>query len=307
MSDIILLDIQSGAGMKRKVAFETTRDNQAIHHAHFLDVTGAAPTVGIANGWQYTDGLTATRLKGFVRQNGAWVAMILTHILEANLDFDRKQAVKMLCEKLAVAVTPASADEARVIYNTALKLLQVTRATDTLTVPGIVVGSQYIDIPMDLALGSATPGDTVAQGGSLCHRLDVSTEEITATMVKGVPLSWVGNQDLIMRVRFALGAAETAADDIVADADWVTLDGTNDNVLTQAAQAATQVTKDIGTGNAINTIHDLDFIIDHDAVGNVVAVGDTIRAQISSTLVQIAQLLIVKAWMRVPVNNVVDS
>ncbi len=298
-----LSTILPGAGQDTvKQGFDKVIINFGLLQETFSDTV--APTSPVT-GQQYIDSTTATRLKAFVRQNGAWAAALLTHLLEEDLDFDRNQAVKFIAEKLASDPTPAAAEEGRLHFNTVLKRFVLSLTADSLLVPGIEIGIDYVGIDCVIkAIGST---GTVIQNEIDFIELDVATtEEFTVIPVDVIPVDFVGNQDLLLRVRCAIGGgSEVANDDFQMQGNMVSvalLESFN-----KAETALVAATQDVGSDNAQYKRHDVTLVVDHDDGTNPVGAGDSLRFTLNSSLFEINPTWIQKATLLVPVKGHVDE
>lgn len=265
-----------------------------------------------SNGQTYIDNTTAARLVGYLRQDGAWAAMILTHILEENLDCDGNQLVNALLEKLATGSLPTAgaSTEARACWDSTLERgVLIGSASRAYVAECAIDGSQFVRIPATFNVGTlATPATEETKVTKYTHEwtLDAAAEELNVVAEIPVPAGYTSvpaaGKDITLEVDCLLLNAETANDDIDLDG---TFEGVSDGAKPGDDSASFDaVTHDIGSNNGQYDRHRVSLTVDYDAPSANIAAGDTLMATINHDATgQVAGVIVVNAFWRVPVLN----
>ena len=300
-------DTNTSTGDDPAVFAATVKANAEKNRNHFID--SAAPASPV-EGMLWFDDNDATRFVCKLYQNGAWV-VLTDKIAEGNRDFDGKQALTFLIERLATGSLPAAsaANEARLAWDSTREQgVEVGSAQRWYQGRWRTDGTAEKRIPCDLQvtnLGTpATASTATDMGGWL---LDAAGEELNIIPLSAVPYGYTGAHDLYLDVACLLGVAETANDDIDMTGNYISMTpGTDGTGLAETTIAA--VASDIGSSAAQYALHSVRLTLDWDLPASNVAAGDYIRATITRNgLTNIAGIIVVGATLAVPCYESEDS
>ena len=310
MSTLTTVDIQAGAGDSVTTALESLWANQQKLEITRADVADpAAP----ANGemWIRTDGANDAVLYCWI--GGVKTEVLLQPTLNVDLDLNGNEIKNAIHEKLATGALPAAGagTEGELPWDSTVERHASISSTDQYYLARCNLnGSSYLAVPLSLAEAVVSgPGTNPTQVTDTEHRgwlFDTAaTEELMLTAT--CPAGFTAAHDLKLRLTCALQGAEDANDLIKWDCDWRTITPGSGDALDLAEESATVSSTDIVANNADLDVHDCDIVIDHDAVGNVVAGGDYMGFVISMNALGAPAItngvLLVRAQLLVPVYN----
>lgn len=309
MSDLTAFPATSAAGSAKNGPTINNTNIQLLLTNRIDTSDPAAPSNG--EWWIRND--TPSRLVLKVRQNGATVNGILTHILEENLDCDGNQLVNLLAEKLAVGSlpSPSSANEARFCYDETNQRWVLLTDTTTYYVAMSDKGAtmyRAIECRLDvvaIASDPATADVNTVLGGWL---MDATAKTLNVIARERIPSGWTAANDLLLETVVLLAAAETAGDDIDMDLDWRSITPESADTPAKTVTAATVVNKDIGSTAIVQYAGIvLQHTIDHDDATNPVAAGDIFHGVLQRNTVggagKVAGVIAVSAELLVPIFN----
>lgn len=214
------------------------------------------------NGQIWIDSSTPSRLVGNLRQNGAWAAMVLTHILEQNLDFDLNEAINFRLENTGSLPTPGASTEGQVVYNESDKEVYFVTDSAVKRLQSSQTGATEKGIP--------------AQIPSIDQIFDGTGD--TAALRCIVPDGWDEASDPQLELFYSLEQAETDGD----DADWIGDfrsisfgDSRNKSQTTTA-----EVNTDLGAGLSSGDTFSTKLVLDHDDATNPIAIDDLLEVEV---------------------------
>jgi len=247
--------------------------------------------------------------KGYIWTSAAKAQIVMLHTLTTDLDFNGNEAQTLHLEELATGSlpTPGAAQESRLEYDSTLQYATLTTDANNFYLAHMNANAgDYVAISCDLnvsAAATAATADTNTRlGGWL---MDATAEELNFVAKAPVPEGWTGANDLLLKVCFLLSAAETAADDVDMDCNWLSLTAASGDGSDKTATAASTVNYDIGgTAIAQYDMHTLTVTIDHDDATNPVVAGDYISGYLQRNTVggagKVAGIIVVSATLLVP-------
>ena len=127
----------------------------------------------------------------------------------------------------------------------------------------------------------ATPPTAWTAGTSPAARgylFDATGESMTLQCV--VPANFSDDADLALEMWWVLNTAETAADDIDVDCNWISVTPGVD-AINKTSTAATAGATDIGAVNGQYDTHKVSITIDYDDATNPVDAGDVLLMEIN--------------------------
>lgn len=143
------------------------------------------------------------------------------------------------------------------------------------------VSKDTVEIDLTSATLGATPATAWTAGTSPAARgylFDATGESMTLQCV--VPANYSADADLTLETYWVLDTAETAADDIDVDCNWVSVTVGTDSV-NRTSTAATAGATDIGAVNGQYAAHKVSITIDYNDASNPVAAGDLLLMEIN--------------------------
>ena len=295
-------DTNTSTGDKHSAFALITKDRTDALRNHHL---GSAAPSSPVEGDVWFDNTSATRFLVKLYQNGGWI-ILTDKIAEGDRDFDANEAQNVHLEELVTGSLPTAAagTESRIWWDSTLeKPGTCSSAVNSYFAVCNADATTDIRVPMRMHVASlATPAtaNTATELGG--WTLDAAADELCG--VARVPAGWTAANDLTVEVQCLLLVAETAADDIDMDGNWISITPGSGDGASKTETGFAAVTQDIGAGNAQYDIHTVTLVVDHDDATNPVAAGDTFRCTINHNAAgQVAGIIVIGMDLVAPCFN----
>jgi hypothetical protein len=118
-----------------------------------------------------------------------------------------------------------------------------------------------------------------------------------------VPSNYSATADCTLELRVLLNAAETTGDDILAHVSLVTKSDGED--VTGTSTLAYKA-HDIGADSAAGILHIVEVTLDFDDSDNPIAADDSLYMEATFGTTEVAGVILVEAYLKVPVNGPVQ-
>lgn len=302
MSQLTASTIAAGSGDSGATVFTNHEANIILVQKCFYDT--ADPTSPV-NGQHW---VRSDEQKKYVYTSGAKTEVLWLYKLNQDLDCQSNNLNNYVIESLATGSlpTPAAGTKGRWTFDTTLSLPVYTTATANFYAAGWNVdATSMIAIPCSLNVSQAAQAataDTTTRGGGWL--MDHTDDELNFVADAPVPSGWTGANDLYLEVCCSLSAAETAADDIDMDCEWLSLTPGSGDGWDKTKTAATTANYDIGAAASQYDMHKFRITIVYNDATNPVAAGDYISGYIERNTVggagKVASIVVHSVTLIVP-------
>lgn len=240
--------------------------------------------------------------------NGVKNALAGEYILQEDLDFNQKQALAMILEKVITASIPAAsaANEGRVVWDDDLELVTAIGTTLRFYLAQTnILGTTFAAVDLETDTKPATNPTAVTKNSIDGFLFDAAGEQLGLRCLEGVPTGWTGLHDVEVELLVALNQGETDNDDIdfkVVTFQSVVEPGEGFGKATSGPIAA--VLKDIGTGSDDGDLHRVRLPIPRADGTNPTNAGNAMRIVIErNTLPEVGGVVLYESKLLVPLRN----